>query len=76
MIILGLTQYHEDEIGQYAMQANSTAKEYTDKALKANKDHQYTLKVHAERLETELKTIDKLLVRSAYVYLTSGTNLI
>lgn len=32
------------------------------KALQANKVHQYALKVYTERLEAELRTIDKLLV--------------
>ena len=37
-------------------------KEAAQKALQANKDHQYALKVYTERLEDELKTIDKMLV--------------
>lgn len=37
-------------------------KEVAQQALQANKDHQYALKVYTERLEAELKTIDKLLV--------------
>jgi hypothetical protein len=40
----------------------SNLKETAQKALQANKDHQYALKVYTERLETELRTIDKLLV--------------
>lgn len=32
------------------------------KTLQANKVHQYALKVYTERLEAELRTIDKLLV--------------
>ena len=38
-------------------------KEIAKRALQANKDHQYALKVYTERLEAELKAIDKLLVR-------------
>jgi len=41
----------------------SSMKETASNALQANKDHQYALKVYTERLETELRTIDKLLVR-------------
>jgi hypothetical protein len=37
-------------------------KETAQKALQANKDHQYALKVYTERLEAELRTIDKMLV--------------
>lgn len=37
-------------------------KEVAQQALQANKDHQYALKVYTERLEAELKIIDKLLV--------------
>lgn len=32
-------------------------------AIRANKDHQHALKVYTERLEVELQTVDKLLVR-------------
>lgn len=46
------------------------AVKYTvQKTLQANKDHQYALKVYTERLEAELRTIDKLLVRSAFLAL-------
>ncbi len=38
------------------------AKELTQRALQANKDHQYNLKVYSERLEAELEAVDKLLV--------------
>ena len=31
-------------------------------AIQANKDHQYALRVYTERLENELKTVDKLIV--------------
>ncbi len=31
-------------------------------AVQANKEHQYALKVYTDRLETELKHLDKLLV--------------
>jgi hypothetical protein len=37
-------------------------KETAQKALQANKDHQYALKVYTERLEAELRAIDKMLV--------------
>ncbi|PSR73463.1 hypothetical protein PHLCEN_2v10755 [Hermanssonia centrifuga] len=37
------------------------AKELTQRALQANKDHQYNLKVYSERLEAELEAVDKLL---------------
>lgn len=33
------------------------------KVLQNNKDHQYALKVYTERLEAELQTVDKFLVR-------------
>jgi hypothetical protein len=46
----------------------SNTKETAQKALQANKDHQYALKVYTERLETELRTIDKLLVRCKLSY--------
>ncbi|TDL29307.1 hypothetical protein BD410DRAFT_892629 [Rickenella mellea] len=36
-------------------------------AVKANKDHQYTLKVHTERLESELKALDKLITSAETV---------
>lgn len=39
-----------------------TAKELAQKALQANKDHQYALKLYTERLEAELEAVDKLLV--------------
>ena len=45
-----------------AVEDASNVKEVAQKALQANKDHQYALKVYTERLETELGTIDKLLV--------------
>ncbi|THH09066.1 hypothetical protein EW145_g2292 [Phellinidium pouzarii] len=32
-----------------------------DSALQANKDHQYSLKVYTERIEAELKAVDKLI---------------
>ncbi|KAI5120495.1 hypothetical protein M0805_000080 [Coniferiporia weirii] len=32
-----------------------------DSAIQANKDHQYALRVYTERLEAELKTVDKLI---------------
>ena len=32
------------------------------RAVQASKDHQYALRVYTERLETELQTVDKLLV--------------
>lgn len=38
------------------------SKELAQKALQANKDHQYALKVYTERLEAELEAVDKLLV--------------
>lgn len=40
----------------------TSVKELAQKALQANKDHQYALRVYTERLESELKKIDKLLV--------------
>ncbi|OBZ76938.1 snRNA-activating protein complex subunit 4 [Grifola frondosa] len=36
-------------------------KEIAHKAVQANKDHQYALKVYTERLEAELEVVDKLL---------------
>lgn len=38
-------------------------KELSQRAMSANKDHQYALKVYTERLQSELETVDKLLVR-------------
>lgn len=35
-------------------------------ALKANKEHQYALKEYTERLEVELKTVDKMIVSSMF----------
>jgi hypothetical protein len=43
--------------------SGADTKEAIQKALQANKDHQYALKVYTERLEAELATVDKLLVR-------------
>jgi hypothetical protein len=37
-------------------------KDMAQKAIQANKDHQYALKVYTERLEAELQTVDKMLV--------------
>ena len=42
----------------------SNLNEIAQKTLQANKDHQYALKVYTERLESELRIIDKLLVCS------------
>ncbi|KAI0742142.1 hypothetical protein BC629DRAFT_1563992 [Irpex lacteus] len=36
-------------------------KELSQRAMSANKDHQYALKVYTERLQSELETVDKLL---------------
>ena len=44
------------------MASGSGAKEAIHAAIQANKDHQYALKVYTERLESELATVDKLLV--------------
>ena len=41
---------------------NDTAKDLAQKALQANKNHQYALKIYTERLEAELESLDKLLV--------------
>jgi hypothetical protein len=49
----------------------NSMKETAQKALQANKDHQYALKVYTERLETELRTIDKLLVRHIFTLIHS-----
>ena len=43
--------------------APDTVKDLVQKALQANKDHQYALTVYTERLEAELQAVDKLLVR-------------
>lgn len=40
----------------------SRPKELAVSTLQANKDHQYALRVYTERLESELATVDKLLV--------------
>ncbi|KAF7790098.1 hypothetical protein EIP86_001048 [Pleurotus ostreatoroseus] len=40
------------------------ARELAQKALQANKDHQYALKIYTERLEAELDAVDKLLAAS------------
>ena len=48
------------------MATNATpeiVKELAQKALQANKEHQYALKLYTERLEAELEAVDKLLVR-------------
>lgn len=37
-------------------------KDLAQSAIQANKDHQYSLRVYAERLEAELATVDKYLV--------------
>lgn len=34
------------------------------KALQANKDHQYALRIYSERIDAELESLNKLLVRS------------
>ena len=47
------------------MATNATpeiVKELAQKALQANKEHQYALKLYTERLEAELEAVDKLLV--------------
>ena len=36
--------------------------ESAQRAIQASKDHQYALKLYTERLESELQTVDKLLV--------------
>lgn len=41
-----------------------TTRQSIDRTLQANKDHQYALKVYTERLEAELASVDKLIVRS------------
>lgn len=46
-----------------------TVKELAQKTTKANKDHQYALKVYSERLESELEILEKLLVRISCVKL-------
>jgi len=46
----------------------SSITETARKALQANKDHQYALKVYTERLEAELRAIDKMLVRSILTF--------
>ncbi|KAI0072080.1 hypothetical protein K474DRAFT_1729844 [Panus rudis PR-1116 ss-1] len=43
------------------MNANH-ARDQIHKTLQSNKDHQYALKVHTERLEAELQSVEKLLV--------------
>ena len=40
----------------------SDPKDLVPAAVQANKEHQYALKVYTDRLETELKHLDKLLV--------------
>ena len=45
-----------------------------DKALQANKDHQYALKVYTERLEAELASVDKLIVRHSVHNISSLAN--
>jgi len=49
----------------------SSITETARKALQANKDHQYALKVYTERLEAELRAIDKMLVRSILAFVVS-----
>ena len=43
-------------------------KDTLQSAVQLNKEHQYALNVYTERLEIELETVDKLLVR--FLYLT------
>ncbi|KII95876.1 hypothetical protein PLICRDRAFT_34825 [Plicaturopsis crispa FD-325 SS-3] len=38
-----------------------SSKQIAQKAVQANKDHQYALKVYTERLEAELETVERLL---------------
>ena len=42
-------------------------KDLVSAAVQANKEHQYALKVYTDRLETELKHLDKLLVSAILV---------
>lgn len=43
------------------------------KVAQANKDHQYALKVYTERLETELESVEKLLVRCVHTASSSAS---
>ena len=47
------------------------------KALQANKDHQYALRIYSERIDAELESLNKLLVRLHYPtgYNTNGPTL-
>jgi len=47
--------------------ATTYNKGLAQKAAQANKDHQYALKVYTERLEAEIETVNKLLVRAISV---------
>lgn len=42
-------------------------KELVEKAIKSNREHQYALKVYAERLEAELAAADKMIVSSPFI---------
>lgn len=42
----------------------SAIKDVVQHTAKANKDHQYALKVYTERLQAELEVVNKLLVRN------------
>lgn len=49
--------------GQVTPTTTMAIKATAQSALQANKDHQYALKVYTERLEAELETVDRLIVR-------------
>jgi hypothetical protein len=49
--------------------APPSIKSVAQKAVQANKDHQYALKVYTERLEAELQTVDKLLVCHLMIFM-------
>jgi hypothetical protein len=42
---------------------SNNLKDIIQSAVQLNRDHQYALKVYTERLEVELDTVNKLLVR-------------
>lgn len=43
-------------------------KSVVEEALKANQEHRYSLKVYTERLEEELRTVDRLIVRISFAF--------
>lgn len=45
------------------MASESDIQQSIHTALQANKDHQYALRIYSERIDAELESLNKLLVR-------------